>query len=160
MTDATDIAAPRETTALIDRILTSYHAVLHAGLATLLPLAAKVESVHADVAEAPRGLAQMLAVPRHAMDDHMAKAERILFPAIRAGGMPGTEHPIAVMRADHRDYAASIAQIRALAANLTPPDHACGSWRALHAGTEKLPDDLAAHIDLKNEVLFARFERS
>ncbi|MCA8901985.1 MAG: hypothetical protein KDA53_12125 [Hyphomonas sp.] len=53
---------------------------------------------------------------------------------------------------------ALIAHIRSLTANLTPPDHACGSWRALYSGTEKLLDDLAAHMALENDVLFPRFE--
>ncbi|WP_218128935.1 hemerythrin domain-containing protein [Ruegeria marina] len=159
MEDIAPSAASQDTDALIAHILTRYHAVHRSDLASLHPLAQKVETVHASDSEAPHGLAQALMTLWREMEDHMAKEEKILFPAMRAGGMPGIEHPIAVMRADHDDHAANIAHVRALTANLTPPDHACGSWRALYAGTEKLLDDLAVHIALENEVLFPRFER-
>jgi regulator of cell morphogenesis and NO signaling len=159
MTDASDIAAPHETSALIGHILTRCHAVHRAGLAALYAFAEKVEAVHADDAEVPRRLAEVLKILWHKMEDLMAKEELILFPAMRAGGSPGTGHPVAGMRAEHGDHAANIERIRHIAANLTPPGHACGSWRALHAGTEKLLDDPEAHIAIENDVLFPRFEQ-
>ena len=158
MSELADPASDQATDDLIAHILSRFHDVHRADLAVLHPLAQKVERVHADDPQAPRGLAQALMTLWREMEDHMAKEERILFPAMRAGGMPGIEHPIRVMRADHDDHAANIAHIRSLTANLTPPDHACGSWRALYAGTEKLFADLSAHIALENDVLFPRFE--
>ena len=154
----TDPAAPQETDALIALILTRYHAVHRAELPGLVALARKVESVHAEHPEVPSGMAEALAYLRQAMEDHMAKEEMILFPAMRAGGGPGIESPIAVMRADHDDHAEEVALIRELTLDFTPPEHACGSWRRLYEGTAKLFDDLAAHIALENEVLFPRFE--
>lgn len=157
MEDLAITGAPRETDALIDHIVTRYHAVHRAELADLQPLAQKVEAVHADDPDVPAGLARALGVLAAEMEEHMAKEEMILFPAMRAGGGPGIEHPIAVMRAEHDDHGENIALIRRLTADLTPPDHACGSWRRLYAGTEKLLDELAAHIALENDVLFPRF---
>lgn len=159
MRDLDGNTAPQETDALIDHIQTRYHAVHRSDLAGLLPLAERVEQVHADDPQAPHGLAQALMTLRREMEDHMAKEEAILFPAMRAGGMQGIDHPIAMMRADHDEHAAGIARIRALTGNLTAPAHACGSWRALYAGTEKMLDDLAAHMALENDLLFPRFER-
>lgn len=139
----TDPAAPPETDALIAHILTRYHAVHRAELPELVALARKVESVHAEDPEVPAGIAEALAWLQHAMEDHMAKEEMILFPT---------------MRADHDDHAEEVALIRDLTLDFTPPDHACGSWRRLYAGTAKLFDDLEAHIALENQVLFPRFE--
>lgn len=158
MKGSAEITAQQDTGALIDHILNRYHEAHRAELATLLPLAEKVEAVHAGDALAPRGLAQALMNLWRALEDHMVKEERILFPVMRAGGQPGIAHPIAVMRADHDDHSADIARIREITANLTPPEHACGSWRALYSRTAKLLDDLAAHIKLENDVLFPRFE--
>jgi regulator of cell morphogenesis and NO signaling len=155
---ASDTSAPQETGALIDHILSRYHEVHRAELAELQRLARKVETVHADDPEVPAGLAQALDVLASEMEDHMTKAEMILFPAMRAGGGPGIEHPIAVMRGDHDDHTANIELIRQLTGGLMPPDHACGSWRTLYSGTEKLLDDLAAHVAPENDVLFPRFE--
>ena len=88
----------------------------------------------------------------------MTKGEMILFPAMPAGGGARSKRPVAVMRADHDDHAESISLIRNLTADLTPPEHACGSWRSLYGGTATLLDELAAHIALENDVLFPRFE--
>jgi regulator of cell morphogenesis and NO signaling len=149
---------PQETGALIDHILTSYHAMHRADLASLVPLAERVEQVHANDPNAREGLARALATFAREMEDHMAKEEMILFPAMRAGGGAGLTHPIAVMRADHDDHAENIALIRQLTDDLTPPEHACGSWRSLYGGTATLLDELAAHIALEDDVLFPRFE--
>ena len=158
MAQQADPEAPVETGALIDHILSRYHDEHRADLADLLPLAAKVERVHADDPEAPKGLAAALAVLAEEMEAHMSREERILFPAMRAGGGPGLGQPIAAMRADHDDHAGTIARIRRLTQDLTAPTHACGSWQALYAGTERLLSDLATHIALEDDVLFPRFE--
>lgn len=160
MNDQTRFEAPQETAALIDHILTRYHEMHRADLASLVPLAERVERVHDADPDVPRGLARALATLRDEMEDHMAKQEMILFPAMRAGGGSGIEHPIAVMRADHDDHAQNIALIRRLTRDMTPHDHACGSWRSLYGGTAALLEDLAAHIALENDVLFPRFEPS
>lgn len=158
MHDEVTASAPEETGALIDHILSNYHAMHRADLASLVPLANRVEQVHADDPEAPRGLARALATLAREMEDHMAREEMILFPAMRAGGGAGIEHPIAAMRADHDDHAESIALIRHLTNDLKLPEHACRSWRSLYGGTATLLGDLADHIALENDVLFPRFE--
>lgn len=158
MKDLPEADVPQETAALIDHILTRYHESHREDLASLVSLAERVERVHADDPEAPTGLAAALRTLAQEMEDHMRKEEMILFPAMRAGGGPGIEHPIAVMRADHDDHAANIALIRQLTGDLTPPEHACGSWWSLYGGMAALFDDLAAHIALENDVLFPRFE--
>jgi len=155
---ATDIDVPQETGALIDHILKRYHEMHREDLASLVPLADRVERVHADDPDAPTGLAAAIRTLAGEMEDHMAKEEMILFPAMRAGVGPGIEHPIAVMRADHDDHTENIALVRQLTNDLTPPEHACGSWRSLYGGLAALFDDLAAHIALENDVLFPRFE--
>ena len=145
---------------LIDHILARYHNVHRTELAALQPLAQKVEIVHANDPAAPKGLSQALLNLTKRMEDHMMKEELILFPAMRADVRNGIENPIAVMRRDHDDHAEYIEEIKHLTADLTPPDHACGSWRALYAGTKKLLDDLAQHIVLENDILFPRFEQN
>lgn len=149
---------PQENGALIEQFLTRYHEMHREDFASLMPLAERVERVHAGDPDAPTGLADAIRTLSQEMEDHMTKEEMILFPAMRAGGGPGIEHPIAVMRADHDDHVENIALIRRLTNNLTPPDHACGSWRSLYGGVAALFDDLAAHIALENDVLFPRFE--
>jgi regulator of cell morphogenesis and NO signaling len=79
-------------------------------------------------------------------------------PAIRQGGRPGIDQPIAAMRADHDDRAAEVARIRAHTGALTPPEGACRKWAALYDGLGRFIADLEEHIRLGNDVLFPRFE--
>ncbi|MCB2127151.1 MAG: hemerythrin domain-containing protein, partial [Rhodobacteraceae bacterium] len=92
------------------------------------------------------------------MEVHRKKEELILFPAIRRGGGPGIENPIAVMRADHDDHSAEVAEIRRLTAGLTLPQGACGTWTALYAGLDEFITDFEEHMRLENDVLFPQFE--
>lgn len=151
-------AAPKETGALIDRIPTNHHKMQRADLAPPVPLASHVEKVHADDPEAPNGLAN--ALTRHAREigAHMAREEMIQFLAMHAGRRPGIEHPVAVMRADHEDHAASISLIPKPTADPLPSENGCGSWRSLDGGATTLLEELAAHIALDNTLLFPRLE--
>lgn len=151
-------AAPTETNALIDHILTRYHDTHRSELPDLAALAEKVERVHHDHPQAPLGLAEILGRMIGEMEVHMKKEELILFPAMRAGGSPGIVNPIAVMRADHDDHETSIAEIRKITGDLALPEGACRSWTALYQGTQKFLDDLDTHMQLENNVLFPRFE--
>ncbi|PKP73695.1 MAG: hypothetical protein CVT84_12180 [Alphaproteobacteria bacterium HGW-Alphaproteobacteria-6] len=146
---------PAEMTRYIE---TRFHARHREQLPDLAALAAKVEQVHADALAVPAGLSALLEHLIGALEVHMKKEELILFPAIRRGGMPGIENPIAVMRADHDDHGAEVGRIRALTADLTLPEGACRKWTALYQGLAGFIDDLEAHVALENDVLFPQFE--
>lgn len=143
---------------LTHHIETRYHARHREQLPRLTELAEKVENVHFGDEDAPAGLSEVLRRMIGEMEVHMKKEELILFPAIRRGGMPGIEQPIAVMRADHDDHDREIAEIRRLTGNLTLPTGACRTWTALYEGLTEFILDLEAHIRLENDVLFPRFE--
>ena len=148
---------PAEPAALIDHILARYHQVHRQQLPTLLGLAAKVEAVHADHAEAPRGLTTLLQSMQAELLEHMDKEECILFPMLVQGGNPFVVHPIGVMRAEHDDHAVQLARLLALTHDATPPAGACATWRQLYAGVRTFADDLQHHIHLENDLLFPQF---
>lgn len=135
-----------------------YHARHREQLPRLASMAEKVENVHFGAESVPEGLAELLRRLIGELEVHMKKEELILFPAIRAGGRPGIENPIAVMRADHDDHEREVGEIRRLTRNLTLPDRACATWTALYAGLAEFIDDLNEHIRLENDVLFPQFE--
>ncbi len=145
-------------TALIDHILTRYHAVHRAQLPELIRMAQRVELVHRDKPEVPAGLAQLLESIQEDMLDHMEKEEAILFPMLKAGGNPFVVHPISIMRSEHVEHGKQLEKLAALTHDATPPDCACNTWRALYAGIAQLSDDLMNHIHLENNVLFPQFE--
>lgn len=144
--------------ALTHYIETRYHARHREQLPMLAAMAERVEDVHFGDDGVPDGLSVLLQQMIGEMEVHMKKEELILFPAIRRGGMPGIEAPIAVMRADHAGHDRDLAEIRRLTGNLTMPDLACGTWTRLYEGLAEFIDDLTEHMRLENEVLFPQFE--
>ncbi|MDK1373735.1 MULTISPECIES: iron-sulfur cluster repair di-iron protein [unclassified Sinorhizobium] len=158
LVDAARRDAPEETPDLIAHILARYHETHRSELAWLIPLAQKVERVHADHPSAPIGLSQTLEHLRDELQSHMVKEELVLFPMMRSGGSETIVHPIAQMRHEHDDEAEHLRTIEHLTHGLSLPAGACGSWTALYTGLRKFTDDLVAHMHLENAVLFPRFE--
>jgi regulator of cell morphogenesis and NO signaling len=149
--------APEETGALIRHILERYHEAHRREVPELIRLAGRVEAAHRDHPEAPLGLADLLSRVFSEMEQHLQKEEQGLFPMI-LDGHPDLAPAIAIMRDDHDDHSLRLRQIEAMTHDFTPPGNGCATWRALYAGTRKFADDLTAHIDLENSVLFPRFE--
>ncbi len=148
---------PHEAAALIDHILERYHAVHRRELPELIRLAEKVERVHASHPQVPAGLASLLWRMSEDLETHMKKEEAVLFPMMRQPRRPIIAHPIARMRIEHDDHGAHLRALEAITRGHEAPAEACGSWRALYAGTRKLTDDLMQHIHLENNVLFPQF---
>jgi regulator of cell morphogenesis and NO signaling len=145
--------------ALISFILDRYHATHRRELADLRPLALKVEAAHAAHPECPSGLADFLGEMLEELEAHMQKEERMLFPALLAGGSGGCA-PFAMrrMRLEHVDHDVKLEQLKLRTNAFAPPAGACASWVRLYAGCAKLHDDLRAHIATENDVLFPMFE--
>ncbi len=142
---------------LLDFIITCYHEPLREDLTVLISAANRVERVHAKKASCPHGLASHLQQLEAELHQHLAKEERILFPAIRAGSQGvQVQMPIRVMMQEHDDHSASLQQLRELTTDFNPPSEACATWRALYTGLEKLESELMEHIHLENNVLFPR----
>lgn len=154
----TDPAPTHDASELTRHIETRYHARHREQLPTLVDMAEKVEDVHFGNEGVPEGLSDILRRLIGEMEVHMKKEELMLFPGIRAGGGPGIENPIAVLRADHDDHNHTVAEIRRLTHDLTLPESACRTWTALYAGLAEFLNDLTEHIRLENEFLFPQFE--
>ena len=56
----------------------------------------------------------------------------------------------------HDDHGESLQRTRRLTADLTAPEEACATWRALYLRLARLEADLMDHIHLENNVLFRR----
>lgn len=155
--NAAPAAAPQESVALVDHIIARYHDTHRRELPELIQLARKVEKVHAKRSDAPRGLADLLERMSTELQQHMAKEELILFPAMKQSMAAGLDMPIARMRHEHDDHGAHLRELDRLTNSITVPADACRTWQALYAGLAKLTDELMEHIHLENNVLFPRF---
>jgi len=143
---------------MIDYILERFHEVHRPEFPELRMLALRVEEVHAAHPAVPAGLADLLARMNSEMESHMEKEEQMLFPMMRAGGNPMIVHPIAVMRYEHDEHAEALKALAALTNDITLPEGACNTWRALYGGLGKLAEDLTEHMHVENNILFPRFE--
>jgi regulator of cell morphogenesis and NO signaling len=141
---------------LIEHILVEYHEAHRRELSDLIELARKVERVHADKPELPAGITQHLLGMQQALELHMQKEERILFPAILAGHGRQVAGPVSQMELEHEEHGENLRRLREIAGDFVPPAHACTSWRALLLRCEQLEADVMAHVNLENHVLFPR----
>jgi len=154
--DRTKAAAPAETGALIDHLLDRYHEAHRRQFPEAIFLAARVESVHGDRPDCPTGIAQHLAFMFDDLEAHHQKEEMILFPMMRRGELR-LGAPISRMEAEHDDVVEQLKGLARLTSDFTPPENACGTWRALYALCQEIDADLRDHMHLENNVLFRRF---
>lgn len=151
---------PKSSEGLIRHILDRYHQVHRRELPELMKLAITVEHVHANNPALPAGLSGLIAHMRAALEAHMQKEEQVLFPLLLAGGNPMVVHPIQMMRHEHDEHGENLRTLAVLTSDMTPPEEACSSWRALYAGLAKLAEDLTERIHIENNILFPRFEHA
>jgi regulator of cell morphogenesis and NO signaling len=156
--------------ALIDHIVTRYHAGLREELPRLLALAEKVANVHgANHTDTLPGLRDTFRALKDELDSHMKKEEHVLFPYVREletvarGLRPSFSIPlglasgaVGVMEREHAIAGLALKTMHRLTGGFRPPDDACGSFGALYAGLEIFEADLHAHIHLENNILFPR----
>ena len=91
------------------------------------------------------------------LESHMRKEENVLFPMIVAGRGALAAVPIRVMRMEHDDHGVAVRALEKISNGMQAPSDACATWRALYAGLRTFRDDLLAHIDTENNLLFERF---
>ena len=124
--------------AIIEFILTRYHEPLHRDLPGLVERAYTVESAQQDSPLCPKGLAGHLAQVQQAVESHLAKEEKILFPLILAGRGALALMPVRVMMGEHDDHLQSLEQIRSLTHDFALPATASSVWRELYRDLQQL----------------------
>ncbi|WP_227318401.1 iron-sulfur cluster repair protein YtfE [Cedecea davisae] len=141
---------------IIDHIIVRFHDRHREQLPELILQATKVERVHADKPNVPKGLAKYLTMLHQELSSHMMKEEQILFPMIKQGMGAQAGGPISVMESEHDEAGELLEVIKHTTNNVTPPPEACTTWKAMYNGINELIDDLMNHISLENNVLFPR----
>ncbi|MBL9016949.1 MAG: hemerythrin domain-containing protein [Myxococcales bacterium] len=136
---------------LVDHIVGHYHAGVRRDLPRLLAAARGASP------RVPEGLTEALETIGHELEGHMAKEERVLFPALRTGQRGGAvDMPIRMMEREHEGHDDLLAQIRAATNDLTLPSDAPASWQALYEELRAFETALREHVYLEEHVLFAR----
>lgn len=146
---------------LVDHIVDTHHAYLHEELPLIDALATKVRDVHGQRHPELVEVARLVREIRVDLEPHLAKEERVLFPAIRAAADGQTEFPfgsisapVQLMQAEHDRAGELLAELRAAALGYVVPDDGCASYTLLYDRLAHLESDTHRHIHLENNVLF------
>lgn len=148
--------ATMPTNDLVDYIIGRFHEDLRKRIPELIQLAGRVERVHCDSPDCPKGLSSFLRFLMTEMENHMQKEEQVLFPLMKSGQSIMTHMPIQCMKHEHLEHAANLEKLRELTNNYKVPEGACTTWKALYAGLDLLEEEIMKHIHLENHVLFLR----
>ena len=141
---------------LIKYILERFHARHRDQLKEVIDHADKVVTVHSDHALCPKALTASLREMAGELELHMLKEENILFPMIHNGEGAFAVGPISVMSNEHEMHLATIKKLEAFVADDHLPQDACPTWRRLFKSVQELITDLRTHIQIENDILFAR----
>lgn len=149
--------AAMESDELIDHIQVRYHDAHRRALPELIALSRKVEAVHREHPKVPAGLSDALRQMHNDLEEHMAREEETLFPAMLQQSADKLDIAIDELRHEHDGQGTQLRLLESLTDDFTLPEGACRSWQALYVGTAQLAEDLMEHIHLENNVLFPRF---
>jgi regulator of cell morphogenesis and NO signaling len=140
---------------LVAHIVETYHRPLREELPRLEAMARKVARVHAD--RDPEGrlpaVVDTFVGLRSELEEHMAREESALFPALLAAT---GDCPVEPFVDDHTAAGDALARLRELTEGYVAPPDACNTWRALWAGLAALESTMHEHVHLENNVLFPR----
>lgn len=166
---ATELSTDGRLEDLVNRILDTHHVFTRQEMERLLPLMAKVATVHGERHPELVRVRELFEALCADLESHLMKEEQILFPYVIAtersregsGDTPGScfgtvQSPITVMEMEHERAGEILAELRTLTNGYAPPDDACNSYCALYHGLGELEADLHRHIHLENNVLFPR----
>ena len=148
---------------LADHVVTVHHQYLWQELPRLGMLMAKVHTVHGANHPELTETRQVFEALRNELEPHLAKEERILFPAIKqldaaedATSFPfgSVDNPISAMVTEHEAAGELLERLRELTNSYVAPADGCASYQALFAGLGQLALDTHLHIHKENHRLF------
>lgn len=154
---------------LVDYIVNNHHEFTRNKLPEIGKYAKKVAKVHGERHEELQEIYYEFTMLHTEIFNHLDKEERILFPYIKQlveakkvgdqleePEFGGAANPIAMMEDEHDEAGTSMAKIRRLSNNFTPPEDACTTYRILFENLEAFEKDLYKHVHLENNILFPK----
>lgn len=156
---------------LADFIVNTHHRYVKNNAEIINNMAQKVAEHHHD--NHPE-LPEMAVRINHFLQDmisHMAKEEKILFPAIKnvvAHQKDPKNHPlkagmvagaVQMMKMEHENAGEELRFFRKLTKDYLLPEDACNSYQYLFEKMKEYEDDLFKHIHLENNILFPKAEK-
>jgi regulator of cell morphogenesis and NO signaling len=155
--------------ALCEHIVKTHHQYVRNEIPRLWQLAQKVVARHGTDRPELAEIQQLIKAAGEDLVQHLSKEELMLFPYItnmernfancgpRSLGCFGTvRNPIGVMMAEHDSAGETLARIRVLSNDYTPPEGACPTFLGFYQALSEFERDLHRHVHMENNILFPR----
>ncbi len=148
---------------LTEHIVDTHHRYLWAELPRVEALADKIAGVHGDRHPELMEVRRLVADLRTDLEQHLAKEERVLFPAIRALAAESPvpefpfgriDNPIGMMLLEHDRAGDLLAALRRVTGDYQVPDDGCASYEACYRALAEVEADTHLHVHKENNVLF------
>lgn len=154
---------------LANHIEEKHHAYVKQTTEDLKQYLAKVTRVHGKHNPELTEIEKSFLVLADELAAHLQKEELILFPFIRKMARSEREgvalnrphygsirNPIRMMEEEHTEASGYLEKIRKLSDGLTPPEHACNTYRVTYRLLDEFENDLKLHVHLENNILFPK----
>ncbi|MDH5721521.1 MAG: hemerythrin domain-containing protein [Spirochaetia bacterium] len=140
---------------LIDFIISQFHLSFKERLPKLLFFADKVENVHSENEDCPRGLASVLQNLSLFIIDHIKHDEENLFSLLSKERSENADSFIESAKNDYTNIKEQLKSIRHIVNDYKTPAGACGTWTFLYQQLEILEKDIEDYINLEENILFS-----
>ncbi len=146
---------------LAHEIIDTHHAYMWEEMPRLQALVEKVHRVHGDRHPELARVNDLFTEAVAALDPHMTKEERSVFPAISRLEKTGSRgaygplaDPIDILVQEHTVVGDLFKEINSVTGSYTLPQDGCASYRAMLDGLREMELDLHEHIHKENNILF------
>jgi regulator of cell morphogenesis and NO signaling len=151
---------------LIEHVLNTHHAYLHAEMPRISELTTKILRVHGahhpELATVHRLFNQL----KLELEEHLIKEEVIEFPLINEYlENPSLElkqkviQVIDQLEGEHEGAGTILKELREVTSDYAVPDDGCNSYRLTYQKLEELENDMFQHVHLENNILFPRLKK-
>jgi regulator of cell morphogenesis and NO signaling len=147
---------------LIDRIVSRHHTYVRAQTPVIAAYLVKLSAKHGERHPELARLKAIFAEVATELADHMAREEKVVFPAILRlceGGGGALDRVLGHMEDDHERAGRQLASMRTLASEYQVPADGCATYKACYVALEEFERDLHQHVHLENSVLFPLVRR-
>ena len=158
---AQETVGSQERSDLAHDIVDTHHAYMWEEMPRLQALVEKVHRVHGDRHPELAKVNELFTRAVAALDPHMTKEERVVFPAIsrlEKTGSASAAGPLAdhidLLIQEHTVVGDLFKEVNVVTGSYTVPEDGCGSYRAMLDGLRDMELDLHEHIHKENNILF------
>jgi len=127
-------------------------------LPELFRLAHRVETVHGNKSDCPVGLARQIDLITSKFNAQIAQENKELMPQY-LNNQSISSSLVEGVRKNIDDIVVAILKIYQLTNNITPPEGACNTWKALYLGLQNFKTDMKQFIHIENDILFSRIAK-